>query len=709
MPTVPTYDNFQTAPTEGGASRLSLPISPDIAGQTAANTGQALMRTGGALGAMAVDAQAQVNQARVNDAQNQLREAILRNTYDPQVGYLSLKGRAALDPDPNGQSMPDRYMAGLRDTVSQISNALGNDAQRHAFMQQAQPMLMGFQGDVERHMLGEFRNYNASVQDGTINLAGEQAMRAWTNPQVIGSSLDAIKAAVYRKGQLAGWSGSQIEAAQLEATSNVHKTVILSALTNGNPGYAQTYMAANKDGMTAEDLLRVQGQVNQSSWTQQAQGAVQSAQSDLVKKVEPNDLDRMVAITRGAESSNRDFDAQGNPIVSSAGAKYAMQVTPDTAQKPGYGIAPAVTDTPDEYNRVGVSKLQVMVQRYGGDPAKAWAAYNWGEANVDAAVAKAGPGGNWLALAPSDTQKYVQANVAALSNGGGSGRRPTALDFVNDAVSRLPPGASPQAVALTRTQAERTYALVTQDYAQKGEDAVRSAQQWIAQNEGGFDELPPSLRATVAQYAPDKLTALMSYAHSFETNDTQTDLQLYNRLVSHPDELAGMTDSQFEMLRNNLAPGDFKHFSDMRADLRSGQTSTAANSIDNTAFNQSLNLRLRSLDIQTAPKNADTSAQERLGAIQQFARNALFDAQAQAGKKFSPSEIDQFLNSLFTKSVTVPGMLWGTNTYTAMAMKYGDVPSADRDQLIQAFAAHGVPNPTHTDILNAYWRMKLSR
>jgi hypothetical protein len=91
-----------------------------------------------------------------------------------------------------------------------------------------------------------------------------------------------------------------------------------------------------------------------------------------------------------------------------------MQVMPATAAQPGYGIPPAANDTPAEYNRVGNALLDKLQAKYGGDMTKAWAAYNWGPARVNRAVAANGD--NWLASAPKSVQKYVNKNMRALGN-----------------------------------------------------------------------------------------------------------------------------------------------------------------------------------------------------------------------------------------------------------------------------------------------------
>ncbi|MDB5584321.1 MAG: hypothetical protein JWR80_9497 [Bradyrhizobium sp.] len=102
-------------------------------------------------------------------------------------------------------------------------------------------------------------------------------------------------------------------------------------------------------------------------------------------------------------------------MVSPKGAKYAMQVMPATAGDPGYGVTPARRDSPDEFNRVGREYLGALHQKYGGDPAKMWGAYNWGPGNLDAALQRYG--GDWLRYAPKETQDYVMRNLRAAGGG----------------------------------------------------------------------------------------------------------------------------------------------------------------------------------------------------------------------------------------------------------------------------------------------------
>lgn len=88
-----------------------------------------------------------------------------------------------------------------------------------------------------------------------------------------------------------------------------------------------------------------------------------------------------------------------------------MQVMPSTARDPGFGIRPSDGSQADDV-RVGREYLAKMQQRYGGDMAKVWAAYNAGPGALDKALARGGD--NWLRLMPRETQDYVAKNLRAL-------------------------------------------------------------------------------------------------------------------------------------------------------------------------------------------------------------------------------------------------------------------------------------------------------
>jgi hypothetical protein len=107
-----------------------------------------------------------------------------------------------------------------------------------------------------------------------------------------------------------------------------------------------------------------------------------------------------------AESGNRDYDEQGRPITSPKGAMFAGQVMPATAAAPGYGIKPAASQTPEEYNRVGREYYQALLKQFGGDEQKAAAAYNAGPGRIQQNL-EANQGQLNVAQLPKETQGYL--------------------------------------------------------------------------------------------------------------------------------------------------------------------------------------------------------------------------------------------------------------------------------------------------------------
>ena len=118
------------------------------------------------------------------------------------------------------------------------------------------------------------------------------------------------------------------------------------------------------------------------------------------------------SITARSESGNRERDASGRLITSPAGAQGKMQVMPGTNVDPGFGVRPAQDGSDAERTRVGQDYFAAMHARYGGDSAKAWAAYNAGPGALDRRVKRYGD--NWLSHMPAETQAYVAKNMAAL-------------------------------------------------------------------------------------------------------------------------------------------------------------------------------------------------------------------------------------------------------------------------------------------------------
>lgn len=107
------------------------------------------------------------------------------------------------------------------------------------------------------------------------------------------------------------------------------------------------------------------------------------------------------------ESGNRDYTTTGQPVTSPKGAMFASQVMPATAAQPGFGVRPAQSQTPEEYNRVGREYYQALLNQFNGDEQKAAAAYNAGPGRVQQNLAQ-NQGQLNVSQLPTETQNYLQ-------------------------------------------------------------------------------------------------------------------------------------------------------------------------------------------------------------------------------------------------------------------------------------------------------------
>jgi hypothetical protein len=133
---------------------------------------------------------------------------------------------------------------------------------------------------------------------------------------------------------------------------------------------------------------------------------------------------RLRSIIMSKESGGKRYDKAGNILTSSKGAQGEMQVMPETARDPGFGIKAAQSSHPDELRRVGDEYASVLLNRYQ-DPKLAMIAYNMGPGKTD----------KWLSAGadmrklPKETQQYIRGvNLAQ----GGEVRHYAAGDYVDE-------------------------------------------------------------------------------------------------------------------------------------------------------------------------------------------------------------------------------------------------------------------------------------
>lgn len=132
------------------------------------------------------------------------------------------------------------------------------------------------------------------------------------------------------------------------------------------------------------------------------------------KGLDPNILLAQIDVESGGNpkaQNNGDIRVTGKPSIGLA------QFQPDTAK--AYGINP---NDPESSIKGQAAYMSNLMKMFNGDYKKALAGYNWGEGNVQKAIAKYGE--NWVAHAPASTQAYIST---ILNKAGADVQAPPAL------------------------------------------------------------------------------------------------------------------------------------------------------------------------------------------------------------------------------------------------------------------------------------------
>ena len=296
---------------------------------------------------------------------------------------------------------------------------------------------------VARHATTQLRTEQKRQSAARMSAAGDDAVTYSDDPVRFGQELAVGIGEVREEGARSGWAPEVLKRAETEFTSGVRQRVAQGRLGKGDVEGASAWLEANRSRMLPEDVRGLDAALRAPLLERQADGIVDGllgvaasvdAQATTARGASApvgggaNMVARMASITSISESGGRETDSRGRRITSPKGAQGIMQVMPGTQRDPGFGIKPS-NGTPEDDARVGRDYLAKMMQRYGGDPAKAWAAYNWGPGNLDDAIQA--HGADWLAHAPGETRAYVQGNMAALGGRPGVQQAPREHDMAS--------------------------------------------------------------------------------------------------------------------------------------------------------------------------------------------------------------------------------------------------------------------------------------
>lgn len=737
MPTVPSYGDPRVSQTIQPDAQAAAPTSTDYADKQTQDLGAAVQSAGQGASSIATEIQNQANMVRSIDAASAAREKLYDTIYAPQTGLLAQKGWNALNRD-SGVDLATEYGQQFKKITDGISEGLSNDAQRSMFAQQATQMQTQLHATAEQHMGQEYQSYHGAVYDAAVksdqNAIGLQGatnpgqINPLTGVSYIDEAAARIKAAVGAKARLDGLPQTAADNIALDAVSAAHKLAIDGLLEQGKYDQAAVYQQQYKDQLNASDSLDIAGKIDGVAGLQNGFSVIGKVMSNAKSSLQPNSFDLMSNITTSTESGNRQTLADGSPVtgykVMPDGSKQPVafgkwQVTDATGQQwakeMGIPWDPQRLRTDEAYNSaIGQYGLQKLIQKNGGDPAKAWAAYNAGQGAVNSAVKQAQAAqakgdtahSNWTSYLPTETQNYVAKNMAQLQAGGGHPDMPTIGDVIAQVHANLPANTNPRVLQQIDNETQRQYNIIQQSKNEADAQSLNDAMTALRSNGGNMSALPFSVLSKVPA---NKLEQLTNFASSMQQGQpVKTNLTLYQNLMTDDSYLSKLTPAQLNATQAQLAPGDFKTVANRWRDLND-PTSTVRNDPGNLNFpaiNNTLTSRLEAMGINAKPKSTDTDGNAYIGSVRQIVNDWVSRDQALAGHKFNDVETAKSIDNALAQNVTLRSTLFGiggkTSTMPLLSIKnVSDVPDAARTAIVNDFKSRGI-TPSDNDVIRTF-------
>ena len=623
------------------------------------------------------------------------------NVFDPESGAVAKKGADAFD-------LPKKLPSDFDAAAHKISSDLKTERQRAACREvlvsrRAQVGAFADRHALQQRQVYEQGQYNAEI-DSSLNRTATLVGLGDLQTAKAETSIAQARTTGYLRSQ--GKSEEEIAVAVRDVASKANLLSVNTLLEQDKASDAEKFVRENASSMNAEDVLRANSAVKKSLTARDSQVvADQIYRSAVAPALQPGDSGRLENLVRQAESGGKRYGTDGQLLQGpmtrfGERAQGEMQVMPATAKDPGYGIKPAdFSGTPeqraDEVARVGREKLQVLVKRYGGDISKAVGAYNWGEGNVDKGVAKAAKGdaGDWLSLAPSETQTYVKGIVQQYNAGSGAAPMPTLQQLHDQVRARIPadrPELRKQAIEETTRRFQEGVAAKKQT----DEQSTVSAYDWLVKNKGDFARMPAQIRSAIPA---DKFDEALTFAGKVSAGvPVQTDWSVYANLraLAATDQ-AKFAKTDLRAFFPTIAPAQREQLLDMQVKLINPQTTHEVATLDAQLGNAHDLLKL-------AP-----SDKEKKGKFDTVVMTELAAAQREKGKPLTYEERQKVIDRQMLTTDTGGWFSRGKRLYetagTVEGLTAKPVPTDEDKKLIKAaLAAEGVKAPTDAQILGRF-------
>lgn len=219
------------------------------------------------------------NEIAAKDADNEFSLYETDRMFNPQTGFLTLKGKAAVDayPGVRGDLIKKR---------DEIAKNLPNDVARKLFLQSAQRRIdYAYQG-AGRYAISENNRYARETTAARVTNLTNDAALYWNDDNLFAKTEAAVIHEVGELNKLKGGDPDSLDSATKEAVSNLWKQRI-SRASEEDLGAANTMFEKNKkkllplDAQDIESKLRAGGLKKQSEAGVKAREINERVKSDL--------------------------------------------------------------------------------------------------------------------------------------------------------------------------------------------------------------------------------------------------------------------------------------------------------------------------------------------------------------------------------------------------------------------------------------------
>lgn len=261
-------------PVDIPAIALSVPRPPrvdapaitpahDYTGQQIAEAGSGVAAFGGGVASMMRQRQDELDTARTREADNRAADEIRRALYDPETGYTTKIGRAALG------DAREQTFAALRTRLEAIDSRLDNDVQRSKFRAAMEDRLVDAETTADAHQTRQQRAYGIGETQAAIEGGITDLVAAIGTPRFDKEMALLVDLA----DELNDWTQGGPEAkkqVRQDVTTKAHTAVVEDLVRREQGTLAGKYLEAVRQEVNPQDRPKLDALVDRGTLNEQA-------------------------------------------------------------------------------------------------------------------------------------------------------------------------------------------------------------------------------------------------------------------------------------------------------------------------------------------------------------------------------------------------------------------------------------------------------